>query len=80
MTTAERIYNALSQRDMTRWELAKAIGETQMSAVVHAITSATFLYPDIYEYDVKRGNGTKVVIGRLCNYKCKKMQNNVKDN
>lgn len=79
MTMAEKVYTSLAERDMTRWELSKVIGEN-MRNTLHATDSATYNYPDIYEYDVKRGNGTKVVIGRLCNYKCKKMQNNVKDN
>lgn len=65
---AEKVYNALAERDMTRWELSKAIGETSMNTI-HAITSATFFYPDIYEYEAKRGKVTKAIIGRLCNYK-----------
>lgn len=68
MTVAEKIYQALAERDMTRWELSKAIGETQQNTI-HGITSATFLYPDIYEYETRRGRGTKAIIGRLCNYK-----------
>ena len=71
MTNAEKVYNALAEKDMTRPELAKAIGETTQNTI-HAITSATYLYPDIYEYDAKWGNHTKVVIGRLCNYKGRK--------
>lgn len=71
MTMAEKVYNALAERDLTRHELSKSIGESFQNTI-HAITSATYLYPDIYEYDAKRGNGTKVIIGRLCNYKGKK--------
>ena len=65
---AERCYQALEKRDMTRHELSKVMGVTTQNAI-HAITSATYIYPDIYEYDKIRGNSKAVVIGLIRNYK-----------
>ena len=69
MTLADKIYNAVTDRDMTRWELVKLTGET-MQNVIHGITSATYKYPDIYSYWKKRGKKQIVEhVGILKNYK-----------
>lgn len=68
MTLADRIYRAVTCRDMTRWELVKLTGES-IQNVIHGITSATYKYPDIYSYWKKRGKKQVVeYVGILGNY------------
>lgn len=69
MTLADKVYRAVADRDLSRWELAKAIGEKNIQNVIHGITSATFKYPDIYSYWKKRGKKQVVeYVGLLRNY------------
>lgn len=61
------IYRLLESADMTRIEIAKTLNVTEQK-IVNGMTTATFRFPDLYSYEVKKGKRIVEVYGRLCNY------------
>lgn len=68
MTKGDKVYNALSERDMTICEIAKVLG-MKTQEVMNSLSYATIKYFDVYEYDTMRKGRKVTLIGRLKNYK-----------
>ena len=65
-----KIYTILKSGDKSLWELAHIINESQ-SIVNNGVTNATYIYPDIYSYSVRRNGKSAEIIGLTSNYKGK---------
>lgn len=64
----DKIYVVLTTGDKSLWELAHIINESQ-SIVNNGVTNATYIYPDIYSYSVRRNGKSTEIIGLISNYK-----------